>query len=139
MSGGCTYLHASFTMTKWISNYLRGQESSKIPIRSDEGLTLETSAFRISVRWPIYITNSVDKTKFLYTTSPPTQHHSFFRNYPFIRKFASTIDIFKELLMDSYGACLVSKFKCAVQTFNSAIQIFNSAIQTFRAAVQIFI
>ena len=28
--------------------------------------------------------NSVDKTKFLYTTSPPTQHHSFFRNYPFI-------------------------------------------------------
>ena len=39
---------------------------------------------RISVRWPIYIINSVDKTKFLYTTSPPTQHHSFFRNYPFI-------------------------------------------------------
>ena len=31
-----------------------------------------------------YIINSVDKTKFLYTTSPPTQHHSFFRNYPFI-------------------------------------------------------
>ena len=54
-------------------------------IRSDEGLTLETSAFRISVRWPIYIINSVDKTKFLYTTSPPTQHHSFFRNYPFIQ------------------------------------------------------
>ena len=35
-------------------------------IRSDKGLTLETSAFRISVRWPIYIINSVDKTKFLY-------------------------------------------------------------------------
>ena len=52
-------------------------------IRSDEGLTLETSAFRISVQWPIYIINSVDKTKFLYTTSPPTQHHSFFRNNPF--------------------------------------------------------
>ena len=34
-------------------------------IRSDEGLTLETSAFRISVRWPIYIINSVDKTNFL--------------------------------------------------------------------------
>ena len=32
-------------------------------IRSDEGLTLETSAFRIPVRWPIYIINSVDKTK----------------------------------------------------------------------------
>ena len=53
-------------------------------IRSDEGLTLGTSAFRISVRWPIYIINSVDKTKFLYTTSPPTQHHSFFRNYPLL-------------------------------------------------------
>ena len=51
-------------------------------IRSDEGLTLETSAFRISVLWPIYIINSVDKTKLLYTTSPPTQHHSFFRHYP---------------------------------------------------------
>ena len=38
-------------------------------IRSDEGLTLETSAFRISVRWPIYIINSVDKTKFLYSFS----------------------------------------------------------------------
>ena len=35
-------------------------------ICSDEGLTLETQAFRISVWWPIYIINSVDKTKFLY-------------------------------------------------------------------------
>ena len=35
-------------------------------IRSDEGLTLETSAFRISVRWPIYIINSVEKNNFLY-------------------------------------------------------------------------
>ena len=35
--------------------------------RIDEGLMLETSAFRISVRWPIYIVNSVDKTKFLDT------------------------------------------------------------------------
>ena len=59
-----------------------GVSSVSLRIRSDEGLTLETSAFRISVRWPIYIINSVDKTKFLYTTSPLMQHHSFFRNYP---------------------------------------------------------
>ena len=39
-------------------------------------------AFRIFVWWSIYIINSVDKTKFLYTTSPSMQHHSFFRNYP---------------------------------------------------------
>ena len=58
---------------------------SPISLRLHEGLTLETSALRISVRWPTYIINSVDKTKFLYTTSPPTQHHSFFRNYPFQR------------------------------------------------------
>ena len=32
-------------------------------IRSDEGLTLETSAFRISVRWPINFINSVKKKK----------------------------------------------------------------------------
>ena len=44
------------------------RENNKTVIRSDEGLTLETSAFRISVRWPIYIINSVDKTKFLNKT-----------------------------------------------------------------------
>ena len=44
------------------------------PIRSDEGLKLETSAFRISVRWPIYIINSVDKTKFLYNMSNSLEH-----------------------------------------------------------------
>ena len=32
-------------------------------IRSDEGLTLETLAFRIPVRWSIYINNSVDNIK----------------------------------------------------------------------------
>ena len=30
--------------------------------------------------------NSVDETKFLCTTPPPTQHHSFFRNYPLYLK-----------------------------------------------------
>ena len=54
-------------------------------IRSDEGLTLETSAFRISVRWPIYIINSVDKTKiFVYYFPMAMQHHRFFRNYPLL-------------------------------------------------------
>ena len=47
--------------------FINGVSPSSERIRSDEGLTLETSAFRISVRWPIYIINSVDKTKFLYT------------------------------------------------------------------------
>ena len=31
---------------------------------------LETSAFRISVRWPIYIINSVDKTKIFVVLLP---------------------------------------------------------------------
>ena len=52
-------------------------------IHSYDGLTLKTSAFRIPVRWSIYIINSVDKTKFLCTAPQLTQHHSFFRNYPF--------------------------------------------------------
>ena len=43
---------------------------------------LETSAFRIPVRRSIYIINSVDKTNFLCTPCPPTQHHNFVRNYP---------------------------------------------------------
>ena len=50
-----------------LSPHLCTTESHNSSIRSDEGLTLETSDFRISVRWPIYIINSVDKTKFLYT------------------------------------------------------------------------
>ena len=46
-----------------------------IRIRSDEGLiTLETSAFRISVRWPIYIINSVDKTKLMSELSRNSSH-----------------------------------------------------------------
>ena len=43
-------------------------------IRYDEaGLTLETSAFRIPVRWLIYIINTVDKTKFLYQKKSASQ------------------------------------------------------------------
>ena len=44
------------------------QSEFALMIRSDKGLTLETSAFRISVWWPIYTVNSVDKTKFLYVS-----------------------------------------------------------------------
>ena len=61
------------------------------------GHRTEILAFRISVRWPIYIINSVDKTKFLYTTSPPTQHHSFFRNYPF-DQFITSVNSFHPAL-----------------------------------------
>ena len=59
----------------WVSVYLNHNRLSVNKIQantSDEGLTLETSAFRISVRWPIYIINSVDKTKFLYTLERDT-------------------------------------------------------------------
>ena len=50
-----------------VSSVSPSSERIQRAIRSEEGLTLETSAFRISARWPIYIINSVDKTKFLYT------------------------------------------------------------------------
>ena len=50
-------------------------------IRSDEGRTLETSVQKL-LRWPIYIINSVDKTKLSSHTPPPTQHYSFLRNLP---------------------------------------------------------
>ena len=43
-------------------------------IRSDEGLMLETSAFRIPVRWSIYIINSVNKTKFLNLIQGPNSN-----------------------------------------------------------------
>ena len=35
-----------------------------------------------SLRWPIYVFNSVDNTKLPCYTLPPTQHHSFFRKLP---------------------------------------------------------
>ena len=38
-------------------------------------------SFRISLRWPIYIINTVYKPNYL-VILPPTQHHSFFRNLP---------------------------------------------------------
>ena len=50
--------------------------------------------------------NSVDKTKFLYTTSPPTQHHSFFRNYPFKYESREVIIPVEE------RTCLVCKENC---------------------------
>ena len=34
------------------------------------------------LRWPIYLINSVDESKFSCFTSQPTQHHSFLRNWP---------------------------------------------------------
>ena len=81
------------------------------------------SAFRISVRWPIYIINSVDKTKFLYTTSPPTQHHSFFRNYPFIHKLygdrsfaASAPKLWNALPVDIKNSESLDIFKSKVKT-----------------------
>ena len=46
------------------------KEGKPIPIRSDERLKLQTSAFRIPVRWSIYIINSVDKTKIFVYNSP---------------------------------------------------------------------
>ena len=55
---------------------------------SDEGLTLETSAFQTDLLWPgdnSTFINSFDKTKFSCFTLPPTQLHSFFRNSVEIR------------------------------------------------------
>ena len=38
-----------------------------------------------SSRWPIYIINSVDKTKLACYTSPPTQYNSFIKNLAALR------------------------------------------------------
>ena len=52
-------------------------------ICSDEGITLEMSAFRIPVWWPIYVINSVDKIWCLQMASTTCLHHlwSFARVY----------------------------------------------------------
>ena len=46
---------------------------------------LETSAFQVFHSGNSTFINSFDKTKFLFFLSlPPTQHHSFFRDYKFM-------------------------------------------------------
>ena len=50
--------------------------------RSNEGLTLETSALSISLLRPIHIINPVEKTKLSCYTPPPTKYHNFLRNLP---------------------------------------------------------
>ena len=46
----------------------------------DQSVERSKRQLSISLRWPIYLINPVDKSKILCFTSPPTQHHSFFRN-----------------------------------------------------------
>ena len=68
-------------------------------IRSDVGLTLETSAFRIPVQWSVYIINSVDKTELivgeLYKVLRTTPHrHSTtvsLETTPFIHYFVNLL------------------------------------------------
>ena len=55
--------------------------SGVLALLSDEGLTLDMSAFKLftvaNLRY-----HSVNNTKLPCYTFLPTQHHSFFRNYP---------------------------------------------------------
>ena len=55
-------------------------ERQPLVIRSNEGLTLETSAFQIFHGSNSTFIDSFDKNKFTCFTLPPMQHHSFFRN-----------------------------------------------------------
>ena len=48
-------------------------------IRSEESLTFETSAFNF-LRWPIYLANSVDKSKFLSAINAFRYRYSLFQN-----------------------------------------------------------
>ena len=50
-------------------------------IRSDEGLTLETSAFECLYGGKLTLSTQLIKPNYL-VILPPTQHHSFFRNLP---------------------------------------------------------
>ena len=50
-------------------------------IRSDEGLTLETSAFESLYGGQFTLSTQVIKPNY-FVILPPTQHHSFFRNLP---------------------------------------------------------
>ena len=60
--------------------------TSDFRLRSDEGLTLETSAFESLYGGQFTLSIQLIKPSY-FVTLPPTQHHSFFRNLPlFIQK-----------------------------------------------------
>ena len=65
---------------------IRGRRLFELALRSDEGLTLETSAFQIFHGGHSTFINSFDKINFCFNL-PPTQHHSFFRNSNFCFKY----------------------------------------------------
>ena len=67
-------------MAKLRHTLIKTNNTHNSSIRSDEGLTLETSAFQIAHGGNSTFINTFDKTKFCCFTLPPTQHHSFFRN-----------------------------------------------------------
>ena len=54
----------NFSSQPETNHVLNSTPMYKYSIRSDKGLTLELNvSFRISLRWPIYFINPVDKTK----------------------------------------------------------------------------
>ena len=59
-------------MTMWINNLV---------LSTDEGLTLETSAFECLYGGQFTLSTQLIKPNYL-VKLPPTQHHSFFRNLP---------------------------------------------------------
>ena len=58
----------------------KNQHHHNSSIRSDERLTLETSAFQVFHGGNSTFINTFHKTKFPCFIFPPTVHHSFFRN-----------------------------------------------------------
>ena len=75
-------------------------------ISRDEGLTLEISAFLTFHGGNSTFINSFDKTKSLFSSLPPTQHHSFFRKQKFI---------FRKLKTIRYS--IVAGFLCRIAVF----------------------
>ena len=76
-------------MAKLLHTLIKTNSTQNSSIRSDEGLTLETSAFQIVHGGNSTLIDTFDKTKISCFTLPPTQHHSFFRNYKLVFKEAS--------------------------------------------------
>ena len=68
------------------------------------------------------ILHSVDKTKFLYTTSPPTQHHSFFRNYPFISLYKLLFS-FSHPSLPCFSIKLDYRYSVWVHTWHFALHV----------------
>ena len=91
----------NLVLSTWLPDNVIRDSKAEVPNVSPspriDSLRLRANArnvsFRISLRWSIHIVNPLDKTKLSCNTPPPTQQHSFFRNFRTYSLYSFDMDL----------------------------------------------